>query len=820
MEALGLASNIISFIELGFKIVSTARDYSGNTPISELAALVDELAPILDLPRDATTENELTALRRQAYDATKDTVEIAEKLYKSMHAPLWMRPVQRVRAARFTKQIHIKLEQISALRESILSIISRQRRDGVQQIQESPDFQELDAYGKATVTALLEQYLVSKNEIEAVRCFESTRRLMRHLQMSTGAENVQDLESPSTQAYTVKDERILAADRALLELLQYRVMDNREATITEAFESSYQSSLVRAAFFFWRNGTRLEKSEEGLWRSLLYSALNQQPQLMPIMFPREWALLYWSACEAWGEDSISESGLGAWQVRELKQAFRRLASQDAIPSKLFILIDGIDEYQNNERGDNYTTIIEFITDVSTSDNVKALISSRPLEAFDRSNLQPSLTLHELNHGDIERYVRDVFKQDSLFQTNRATDNEMAEVVINYILSEPQGVFLWAVLSARAVKSKLARGITLREIALNLSGELAPALGNLYRSIWEGMDNIAKAQASQILQIMLAGKEIKRSWLDNDEEALRLIDLALGLGNPNETINALITPWHSIQSKVKDRCNSIATGFMKTWPRFITIANPRKGERKWNPSLRIRCCHRGEPFNPGDSGDPHIHQDSDTGKYHDLLAELDRTIEHHHKILQQDIDKNYLPTVLQDHRRTVAISDRGRDSQYAHPHSWNDSFLSLAVQFGLQNYIKSQLSSESSSKALKIKKGRPLLHYALHPSLPPVMAEETLITPDVIQMLLAHGAHLNHKFEGRTCWEDALLWQYNTFAKREGRVASETGGTTEDIQRVAETRAEIFGILLEAHADVRATIMTEKGERIPAKESIP
>ncbi|KAF4456275.1 P-loop containing nucleoside triphosphate hydrolase [Fusarium austroafricanum] len=900
MGTFGELVNIISVNYLSFRVLKVIASVdSGTTQISELADLVDELAPTLDrLSLREATENELTTLRTQSKSCSEYCVAMR---YCS------------------TRQRHV-------------------REDDIQQIQESPEFQELDAYSKAVVTALLEQYLTSKNIKEAACCFTSARQLMSHIRMSVGAENVQDVGSPSNQAPTAKHERILEADGTLLELLQYRFMENRKATITEASASSCQwvydapvdgkwtslpewlahgsgvylivgnegsgkstmmkyisthekmltylrrwadqSSLATAAFFFWRNGTRLEKSEEGLWRSLLYSALEQQTQLMPIVFPREWALLYSSAC---GEDSMSNSGLGVWQVRELRQAFRRLVTQNLMPSKLFILIDGLDEYQNHECGDNFTTIVEFITEsVTISANTKALISSRPLEAFDRSNLQPSVTLHELNHGDIERYVRDAFEQDRPFQTDCATDNEMAETVIRYILNESKGVFLWAVLSTRAVKSKLAREITLSEIALNLPSELAPALGDLYRSIWEGMDGTAKTQASQILQIMLAGKEIKRSWLDNDEEALRLIDLALGLGDPDETINARVTPWRFAQSDVQDKCNSIATGFMKTWPGFITIANPHKGERKWNPSLRIRYCHRsvpeffsehhasllldatrelsfqfcprmahlkaavhqlkvlpkpllneplrvlwalvttallaanridrGDPFDPGDSGDPSLSHDLDTRKYHDLLAELDRTMEHHHKILQQDIDNNYLPTVLQDHRGTVAISDRGRDSRlkaamhwsnfhsdpaYAHPRNWNDSFLSLAVQFGLRNYV------ESPAARLRIATL--------------VVAEEILITPDVVNMLLAHGARPNHKFEGRTCWEGALQWQYNTFAKREGRVASETGGTTEDIQRVAEARAEIFGILLKEGADVRATITTPKNEKISAKE---
>ncbi len=73
--------------------------------------------------------------------------------------------------------------------------------------------------------------------------------------------------------------------------------------------TSWQQSdrLAVAAFYFWRSGTRLERSEEGLLRSLLYSVLNQQPQLMPNVFPKEWSMFYASASN---DSSTSGARLG------------------------------------------------------------------------------------------------------------------------------------------------------------------------------------------------------------------------------------------------------------------------------------------------------------------------------------------------------------------------------------------------------------------------------------------------------------------------------------------------------------------------------
>ncbi|KAF4462494.1 small s [Fusarium albosuccineum] len=963
LSLLGVTATIVQSIGVAFKAATVIRQYAGETQSVDLDMPLDELALTLDHLRHAKVieNSEFAELARDAYGLAKDLLDMNAKLIKSRHAPLWTLPVQRARAASSRRQIDARIEELLELQRKIerilLTRLSRVREDDVHKIQESHDFKELDAYGKAAVTALLGQYLDQKNDGDAARCFTSAGRLMNHIQGSAGAGNIQDDGSPLNHARAAEDERRVSADGALLELLQYRLMENRKAMITKPFESSCQwvykkpvdgkwkslpdwldcgsgvylivgneasgkstmmkyistrektleglrkwahdQPLVTAAFFFWRNGTQLEKSEEGLWRSLLYSVLDQLPQLMPIVFPREWALLY---STAGGEDSMLSEGLGAWEVETLQRAFHRLVTQDQMPLKLFILIDGIDEYQNDGSSDDFGKIVGFIKEeIASSENVKALVSSRPLEAFDRSGLQPSLTLHELNHDDIEVYVRSVLEEDNRFLANRDADSEKAEPLIRYILSASKGVFLWAVLSVRTVGGKLAEGKSLDEITASLQREFILALADLYRLIWEGMEDTTTMQAAQILQIMLAGKEVKRSWLDNDEEGLRLIDLALGLGDPEETIEAHVVPWHIVKPDVQGKCNAIANGFMKTWPGFITTANVGEGERNWNPSSRIRYCHRsvpeffseryasllrtatlnlsfqfcpriahlkaavhqlkvlpkplldeplrvlwaiattalmaanridtGNPFSPGGAGDLDVLYALDTHKYHALLVELDRTMEHHHKILQQDAENNYLQTVLQDHRGTVIIHDRGRDSRlkaamhwsnfhsdpaYAHPRSWNDSFLSLTIEFGLHNYVKSRLGSGNSSKVLKAKKGRPLLDYALRPSLPLHVAPHTLVAPDVVKTLLDHGARPNEKFEGRTCWEGALQWQYDVFAVGEGRAVFEMGGTTEDARRVADSRVEVFTMLLDKGADVLASIVTAKGNKISAR----
>lgn len=47
-----------------------------------------------------------------------------------------------------------------------------------------------------------------------------------------------------------------------------------------------------AKFFFWSSGTGLQKSQIGLLRGLLHDILWKTPDLIPVLFPSQWAELY------------------------------------------------------------------------------------------------------------------------------------------------------------------------------------------------------------------------------------------------------------------------------------------------------------------------------------------------------------------------------------------------------------------------------------------------------------------------------------------------------------------------------------------------
>lgn len=194
------------------------------------------------------------------------------------------------------------------------------------------------------------------------------------------------------------------------------------------------------------------------------------------------------------------------------------------------------------------------------------------------------------------------------------------------------------------------------------------------------------------------------------------------------------------------------------------------------------------------------------------------MKHHHVNLQKQPDGEWIEKDLKSSHGVLEMNDRGRDSKrraelhwsnfhpdpkYSHPMKWEDCFLSLVIQFGLRGYLESKLSQ--GRRELKLKRGRPLLDYALDP-LP--VAQYELITPAIVEILLRHGADPNERFEKKkTCWENALRWQYENFAVRKGR---SIGGSIE-AREVAEIRLQIFQLLICHGADVNISVETSVGK---------
>jgi hypothetical protein len=215
-----------------------------------------------------------------------------------------------------------------------------------------------------------------------------------------------------------------------------------------------------ARFFFWAAGTPLQKSREGLLRSLIFDLLRQSTSLLDktVREVLEGALV---------PDKQSQFS----DVDYLLKLYEYVVNQ-ASPSKICLFIDGLDEFQ--EPGKALEDLLVCLRSLRLSSQVKMCVSSRPWEEFvvefaDVSE-RHTIKMEDLTRDDIRRYITDKFNSHHKFPSlvqNDPSYCEFVEKIVNRIAVDAQGVFLWVHL----VVEELLKGLTFDDSVSELEDRL-------------------------------------------------------------------------------------------------------------------------------------------------------------------------------------------------------------------------------------------------------------------------------------------------------------------------------------------------------------
>ncbi|THV43694.1 hypothetical protein BGAL_1083g00010 [Botrytis galanthina] len=249
--------------------------------------------------------------------------------------------------------------------------------------------------------------------------------------------------------------------------------------------------LYIAKFFFWWAGTGVQKSQNGLLRTLLFEILRQMPQMIPLILPTAFAMTYAR------ESFISGSPHSyVWDTSSLSEAFTALVSQTEMPMKLCLFIDGLDEYQGVE-----IEIARLFEELIFSPDVKVCISSRPHIPFeDAFSTCPRLRLQDFTLKDLNVYVKECLVQDKMMVSLAEREPEECQKLEQEIVSEAQGVFLWVVLVVRTLMDGLSKHDGISELQLRLKA-LPKDLDKLYEVMILKVNDIYKEETSRLFQMV-------------------------------------------------------------------------------------------------------------------------------------------------------------------------------------------------------------------------------------------------------------------------------------------------------------------------------
>jgi len=256
-----------------------------------------------------------------------------------------------------------------------------------------------------------------------------------------------------------------------------------------------EKRLVFAHFFFWSSGVELQRSLEGLYRSILFEILLHCPELIPDVFPN--AYRAFSVTRA--QESIDELFFG---FPAIQKAFEDLITRSPKPGYRYcLLIDGLDEYGGDAVSKlEHQCLADAFNDWAAQDDVKILASSRPHSQFEETfSDERRIRLHELTRLDIILAGRQMFENDRFFKRRPEIQDCYVDLV-EKVASASEGVFLWASLAIRALLNAVARYDPIDSLEKQLEG-IPRDFNALYEKLFMSIDPADRVKAFKLLLLV-------------------------------------------------------------------------------------------------------------------------------------------------------------------------------------------------------------------------------------------------------------------------------------------------------------------------------
>ena len=195
-----------------------------------------------------------------------------------------------------------------------------------------------------------------------------------------------------------------------------------------------------------------------------------------------------------------------WTHNDLLQRFHNTLAKLPSSHTLFLLVDGLDEYEATE--DELEALVKLLKKLGQRSNSRICVSTRPWTLFEdhfgRAKY-PSLRLQDFTFGDIQLFVKDAFDQSSLMENARNANSHMMPDFYSIIVRKAEGVFLWV----RLVVKMLLRGLKNGEEFLELRWmveELPHDLERLYRHMFDRIEPKYWVRSSKIFSVVNAAQE--------------------------------------------------------------------------------------------------------------------------------------------------------------------------------------------------------------------------------------------------------------------------------------------------------------------------
>lgn len=239
-------------------------------------------------------------------------------------------------------------------------------------------------------------------------------------------------------------------------------------------EWSQQKRVVIASHYFWSAGAPIQRSQEGLLRSLLYEILARAPELAPALYKTKWETMKCGPRTQWSD---------YWTLDELQECLARIAKFPELPVKVCLFIDGLDEFD----GDSLA-LCKTIHNLCDSPDIKACVASRPWNVFKDffgGHRERTLSVNELTQRDIMSYAASRLFEHPRWNTTVSQVPE-ASKLSERISARAESVFLWVFLVTRELREGLTNGDSWSDLQRRLES-IPTDLESFFKHILDSVD---------------------------------------------------------------------------------------------------------------------------------------------------------------------------------------------------------------------------------------------------------------------------------------------------------------------------------------------
>lgn len=203
------------------------------------------------------------------------------------------------------------------------------------------------------------------------------------------------------------------------------------------------------SFYAWIAGSDLQKSLQGLMRTLLHQRSVPDPEIISTGFPRRWNLFRTLRdCEK----------QPAWKDWELDESFNLLLAETTKGRRLAILIGGLDEFDILPR-----RVLDLIQNLTRS-GIKVCVASRQWSEFnDVLDQHPMLRMQDMIARDMNLFVHGNIRCHRAFMDIKKTFPVEAGLLVQEVVDKASAVFICVSVVSKLLQHALNEGEGLEKL---------------------------------------------------------------------------------------------------------------------------------------------------------------------------------------------------------------------------------------------------------------------------------------------------------------------------------------------------------------------